>query len=127
MFLYPVGIATDSDGNIYVVDSNRHDVQKFDADGDYVSKFGSYGEEDGMFLYPVGIAVDQNNNIYVADHNPRNIQKFVSSGNFISKFGSDGSENGKFKNIRGITIDRNNIYVLDGDRYDVQKISPINP
>lgn len=52
------GIAVDSAGAVYVVDSHSHQVQKFDGNGTFVTAWGTHGDEGGEFDYPYGIAVD---------------------------------------------------------------------
>ncbi len=51
-FRYPVGIAFDSTGNIYIADSGNNRVQKFDSNGVYVSQFGSAGPGTGSLMRP---------------------------------------------------------------------------
>ena len=48
----PVGIATDSSGNVFVDDLNNQRIQKFDNNGNFITKWGSYGYEDGQFSNP---------------------------------------------------------------------------
>ena len=38
------GIATDSIGNVYVVDTNNNRIQKFTSDGKFITTWGSYGK-----------------------------------------------------------------------------------
>ena len=72
----PRGIAFDSSGNIYVVDSDNHRVQKFDSSRNYSSQFGSSGSSNGQFSTPTYVAIDSSDNIYVADGNNHRVQKF---------------------------------------------------
>ena len=39
----------DGDGNVYVVDYSNIRVQKFDNQGDFISKWGTKGKADGQF------------------------------------------------------------------------------
>jgi hypothetical protein len=64
---YPVDVATDGDNNLYVLDANKSKIVKFSASGNYMSEFGSYGQEDGEFEYPNALAVDSEGWMYVAD------------------------------------------------------------
>ncbi len=74
-FMTPSDIAFDSSGNIYVVDTNNHRIQKFDSSGTFITKWGSSGSSDGQFNYPQGITIDTSGNIYVVDTNNHRIQK----------------------------------------------------
>ncbi|HOL09915.1 MAG TPA: SBBP repeat-containing protein, partial [Bacillota bacterium] len=66
----------DSSDNIYVVDLNNHRIQKFNASGEFLTKWGSFGTGDGQFDFPYGVAVDSSGNVYVADTGNHRIQKF---------------------------------------------------
>ncbi len=119
-FSNPKAIELDSSGNIYVVDAERYGpsnpcVQKFDSQGNFVSKFGTPGDGDGQFDGPEDIALDSADNIYVTDSGNRRVQKFDSQGKFVSKFGTRGLDDGQFSHPSGIALDNSgNIYVVDG-------------
>ena len=61
-FHLPYSIAIDSTDKIYVVDKNNDRVQKFDNDGNFITKWAS--------IEPAGIAIDSSDNVYLAglDH-----------------------------------------------------------
>jgi len=149
-FSFPVGIAVDGPGNIYVADTNNHRVQKFDSAVAFQLKFGANGGDgtsgsgDGQFINPSSIAVDSSGNIYVADSSNRRVQIFNSVGVFQSMFGwgvktgaaafeictsscqggSFGSGDGQFRSPDGIAVDiPGNIYVTDMNNHRVQKFN----
>ncbi len=72
----PKGIATDSYGNIYIVDALFHAVQIFDKSGKFLYKFGGQGHGNGQFWLPVGIYIDDKDYIYIADSYNSRIQIF---------------------------------------------------
>ena len=95
-FKNPIGIAIDSENNIYVVDSGNAQVKKFDSTGKFLLLWGSVGTGYGQFKNPTGIFADQNY-IYVADTGNARIQKFDKSGNFVYSWGTFGDEPGMFR------------------------------
>ncbi len=58
---------TDKEDNVYVVDTRNVRIQKFNSEGDFVTKWGSLGCRDDQFLIPHDIAIDSSGNIYVSD------------------------------------------------------------
>jgi len=113
-WLSSYGISIDSNGNIYVCDWVKSQIQIFDSQGKFISSFGTKGEENGQLNYPMGITINSKGNIIVSECDNHRIQIFDSKGNFISKFGSKGNENGQFNYLWGICVDLNdNIYVCD--------------
>ena len=76
--------AIDKFGNIYMNDpqsdpgcSQEPVVKKYDNDGNFITKWGSFGKEDGQFRDPEHLAIDSEGNVYVSDRKNDNIQKFA--------------------------------------------------
>src|SRR5439155_330525 len=93
----PGDVATDASGNIYVADGPPNDrIQKFDANGTFLTTWGSFGSGNGQLSNPHGVATDGSGNVYVADAGNDRIQKFDSTGTFLTTWGSFGSGNGQF-------------------------------
>ena len=123
-FRYPEGIAIDRDNNVYIGDGYSH-IQKFDANGRLISKWGGYGSGDGQFIRSRGIAIDNSGNVYVVDNGNNRIQKFDANGRFIRKWGEYGSSDGQFEYPEGIAIDSSgNVYVADTYNHRIQKFDP---
>jgi uncharacterized protein (TIGR03663 family) len=91
-FIKPVGLAVDSDGNLYVADSGNHRVQKFDSEGGFMAEVGSLGEGEGEFNEPWGVTVDSEGNLYVADTWNNRVQKFDRDLNFLTQWGQPASD-----------------------------------
>ncbi|MEO5951174.1 MAG: flippase activity-associated protein Agl23, partial [Chloroflexia bacterium] len=134
-FDMPRGIATGPDGSFVVVDTNNNRLEKFDAQGKFMTLIGSgKGEGDGQFK-PLsdtasgtgagGVAIDKDGNIYVADTWNHRVQKFDKNGGFVAQWGGfvnlgdqagqdDPDKNTKFYGPRGIAVGPdNNVYVSD--------------
>jgi tripartite motif-containing protein 71 len=121
----PNSIAVDSHGNVYVTDYDNNRVQKFDTNGNFITKWGSEGSKDGQFLNPQGIAVDSHGNVYVTDVSNNRVQKFDTNGNFITKWGSEGSKDGQFDGPKGIAVDTHgNVYVTDEGNTRIELFVP---
>jgi len=97
------GIALDTAGNLYVTTGTS--VQKFDANGNYLSQFGSVGSAPGDFAgAPGAIAIDAAGNAYVVDNPGYRVLVFDSNGTFLRQFGSYGQGNGQFTDPAGIAV-----------------------
>lgn len=76
-FNSPIGMTTDSLGNVYVADSSNQRVQKLDkATGSWQTVSSNLG-----FNAPVGVAVDIAGNLYVSEYNSNRVQKLDASTN----------------------------------------------
>ena len=121
-FIFPTGIAFDSTSNIYVTDEVLSRVQKFDSNGNFVTKWGTQGSGDGQFDHPIGIAIDSSDKVYVTDILNDRIQKFDSRGNFVTKWGNHGNADGQFDGPLGITFDSSQyLYISDSHNDHIQK------
>jgi len=123
-FFYPEGIAVDGSGYVYVADTYNHRIQKFTAEGTFVTTWGSSGTGDGEFRRPEGIAVDGSGYVYVADTYNDRIQKFTADGTFVTTWGSSGTGDGEFTSPYGIAVDGSgNVYVADQYNDRIQKFT----
>jgi DNA-binding beta-propeller fold protein YncE len=124
-FVWPTGIDVDSQGNIYLADEHRHDIQVWDKDHQFVRKWGGFGDGDAQMNRPAGLATDSQDHIVVADGLNNRILKFTRDGQLVAKWGSAGSGEGQFNMPWGVGIDRqDNVYVADWRNDRVQRFSP---
>ncbi len=79
-FYMPSTIAADSAGNLYVLDTGNHRIQKFGADGKYLATYGRQGQGPGEFLYPSWLSLDPQGFLYVSDPNNQRVQVLTPDG-----------------------------------------------
>ncbi len=90
----PKDFGVDRAGNIYIVDTLKQRIVKFDKKGKYILDFGKRLDFGTYFDQPINIALDGQGNIYVkALDRDMSIFKFNSSGNFLEEITSIGSYN----------------------------------
>lgn len=63
----PKGVAVDTDGNIYVVESYHDSLLVFSPRGEFLLPIGGTGTATGRFVLPAGVWVDARNRVFVAD------------------------------------------------------------
>jgi len=80
LFYMPSDIVFDSEGNIYVLDSGNHRIQKFSHEGKYITTIGNKGQGPGEFIYPLSLDIDSNGYLYVSDSNNKRIQVLEPGG-----------------------------------------------
>jgi tripartite motif-containing protein 71 len=81
----PHGVAVDSRGNIYVVDTGNNRIVKFDPSGKELISFGKKGSGPGQFLEPLVAAVSPQGNVLVLDSETSWIQVFAPDGKFLNR------------------------------------------
>lgn len=138
-FNYPVGIATDARGNIYVTDSGNFKVRMVSPAGTVttLAGSGSIGSVDATgaaasFSNLGGLALDASGNVYVVDMGNNTIRKITQAGvvTTIAGSGAVGASNGSassatFFGLFGIAVDSSGtVYVSDSGNGLIRKISP---
>lgn len=63
----PKGVTTDSDGNVYVVESYYDHLLIYNQGGEFLLPIGGTGNEIGRFYLPAGVWSDGRDRIFVAD------------------------------------------------------------
>jgi sugar lactone lactonase YvrE len=136
-FKYPISVAVDGIGFVYVADWDNNRIRKVSPSGvvSTLAGNGSYSFADGVgtvasFSRPEGIAVDGSGNVYLADTYNQRVRKVTTSGvvSTLAGSGTYGFVNGvataaRFTFPRGIALDGNgNLYVVDTAA--IRKISP---
>ena len=121
----PCGIAFDSDGDIYIVDTGNDRVQKFTIDGEFLFAWGSIGTGDGEFNRPWGITIDSRGAVYVADWGNDRVQKFSPDGEHLLRFGGRDIDAGDLNHPANVAVDSDgDVYVTDWGNNRVQIYEP---
>ena len=111
-------------GRVYVADYANHRIQVFDSKGNYITKWGTYGEENGQIHKASALTVAPSGNIYLSDQFNYRIQEFTSNGTFVTAWGTKGEGDGQFLHPHVPGVDsEGNIYVSDRDLANVQKFT----
>lgn len=115
-FNYPIGIATDSEGNFYISDAVNSRVQKLNSEGKFIQFIGApvWGESgilESEVHYPIGLDIDERDNLYVADTDVAEIKVFDKNGTFLRRWGVvQGDESPQ---LVGIACGNGCVYVTD--------------
>ena len=116
------GVAVDKEDNIYVCDTDKHCVYKFNKRGDLLKRFGTKGNGPKELNWPQGIAVacDQ---VFVCDLNNHRVQVLTTELELIKQIGSFGTGNGHFNSPEDVAVDSQMMYVSDCCNHRVQVLT----
>lgn len=130
MFVFPHGATIDPQGNLWVTDTQTHQVFKFNSEGRVLLTLGKAGvnsAEPGLFDEPTDVAIASNGDIFITEGhsggtagNDR-VSKFSRDGKFIKTWGKSGPGNGEFNLPHTIAIDsRGRLFVGDRSNNRIQ-------
>jgi trimeric autotransporter adhesin len=138
---YPVAVATDLAGSIYIVEYFNNRIRKVTADGIISTVAGNGGlgfSGDGgpataaKMYNPTGVAVDADGNIYIADKGNTRIRR-VTTGGVIDTVAGGGSGNssgdgGPATNARlsytlSVAVDSAGNFYFSEEDHSVRKVS----
>jgi sugar lactone lactonase YvrE len=139
MLGWPMGVAVDSAGNLYIADRDNHRIRKVDSAGNITTVAGTgtmgYDGEgvatSKMLSTPSGVAVDSTGNLYIADMDNHRIRKVDSAGNMTTIAGTgtagyddEGVATSKMLNSpAGVAVDNaGNLYIADMDNKRIRKV-----
>jgi tripartite motif-containing protein 71 len=127
----PVGIAIDSQGNIFVADVGNHRIQKLSSTGQPLTQWHTVGSGIGETTETgFDLALDASGNLYVSEPHPtgpgtERIEKFSPTGQPLAHWGTSGSGPGQFNKPFCLTLDsKGNVFVVDSGNNRVEEFSP---
>jgi len=140
-FYLPLGVATDSSGNVFVADGVAGTIRKITPAAAVTTLAGTpntFGGADGAgaaaaFYFPAGLAADSSGNVYVADAANQTIRKITPAGAVSTLAGTTyalGAHDGtgsaaRFYNPSGVATDTaGDVYVADTFNNTIRKITP---
>ncbi len=140
---YPLGVAIDLDGNIYIADQGNARIRRVGLDGiiTTVAGNGTYGFAgdggpaiDAQLTYPFAVALGPDGSLYIADKSNCRIRRVdpdgiitTVAGNGDFGFGGDGglATDAQLTNPEGIAIGPDNsIYIADTGNQRIRWVRP---
>ncbi len=141
-FNSPLGVAVDSNGNVYVADTGNNTIRLASPAGVVTTLAGSPGNSGStngtgggaLFNSPVGVAVDGNGNVYVADSYNSTLRKVTTPDGVVTTLAGaaagGGSADGagsaaQFNYPCGVAVDTaGTVYVSDLANHTIRQITP---
>jgi streptogramin lyase len=146
-FNRPLGLSTDSSGNVYVADFHNHRIRKItpsgivstlagantlSATGGNAGVFADGIGENARFYNPTGVVATSNGTIYVTDFGFNKVRK-ITPGALVTTYAGSGEKSyedgfgpsAEFSGLWGIALGQNgSVYVSEVGNHRIRKISP---
>jgi predicted membrane-bound mannosyltransferase/DNA-binding beta-propeller fold protein YncE len=129
-FYEPWGIAVGPDGSVYVADTWNHRIQKFTAEGQFITMWGVFGQAASAYDIwgPRAVAVDEKGRVFVADTGNKRIVIYDENGEYLSQFGTGGYTSGQLDEPVGFAFASDGrVYVADTWNTRIQVFEEIEP
>ena len=117
--LAPMGLASDSAGDLWVVDRGRGAIDEFGPSGAFLSQQAGTASGPGSFAEGGGwlssVAVASDGDLYVAESKNDAIDVFEPSGAFLEAWGGSNTPQGAFEGLLKVAVDPadGQVYVSD--------------
>lgn len=85
----PFGIVTDSNGFVYILDSQQAVIKKFTSDGTWLKNIAGPGKAPGELSGPRGLVLAADSILVVQEDMRRNTSRFTTSGRFLDRTNMD--------------------------------------
>ncbi len=142
---FPMGLATDREGNLFIADARNHRIRRVDAKTGIITTVAGQGirglgGDNGPALaallsYPTSVAVDEEGNLYIADSENGGIRRVDKKSGFISSMVGEGTPGAKTDSsgtptIRGLFVapvgltydGKGSLYVADSFLNRIKKV-----
>jgi RHS repeat-associated protein len=118
----PQGITRDSEGNLWVADTNNNRIEEFSSAGTFIQKFGGSGSSEGSLERPSGIAIDGSGIVWVTNAGKNSVVGFTKTGTHVKTMLTGGL----LKEPIGLTYSSYNRRLYIADTADA-RIVEVNP
>jgi len=138
----PLGVAVDTNGNVYIADTNNHRIRKITGTTiTTIAGNGDQGYEGDNVLAtttgldsPNGIALDASLNVYISDTHNQRVRLVTVATGIITTYAGNGTRaysgdagaatSASLNRPRGISIDASGkVYIVDSDNNRLRTVS----